>query len=66
MIFFLETENSRDFLVAELLALDVELIEDCQGSLRVSMNAIRAPAARFYLQKVNLIKELLNYFARAM
>lgn len=61
MILLLEAERTRDLLVAELLALDVEFIEDCQSGLRVSVNAIRAPATWFYLRKVNFIKELLKY-----
>lgn len=58
LILFLEAERPRDFLVAELLALDVELIENRQGGLRVPVNAVRAPTARLYLRRVNLIKEL--------
>lgn len=50
VIFLLEAERPRDFLVAEPLALDVELIEDCQGGLRVPVHAVRTPAARLYLR----------------
>lgn len=50
VILLLEAECPRDFLVAELLALDVELIENCQGGLRVSVNAVRAPTARLHLR----------------